>query len=141
MTLDKNDFFREVTMRICGSLDILVGMGRTLEYLKPVIPADSISMHIYEKGLSAIRTIATTDGTKGQAMDVITPPSDQARERYRKQDFARLEISRPESEPVQVRIVNRPEDDSMIASTYLHKFENLSSSFLFVTLTLCHSNG
>ena len=49
--------------------------------------------------------------------------------------------------PVKVPTKRKPQKatnedlDLTHASTYLHKFENLLSSFLFVTLTLCHSNG
>lgn len=117
MALDRNDFFREVTVRICSSLDILKGLQRTLEYLKQMIPIDSISMHIYEESLRAVRTIAVTDHVGGGTTDIVMSPSKDAMSKYLKQDFPKLlEFSRAELEPVRIRIVNRPETDPFIGS-------------------------
>lgn len=38
MDVDLNEFFREATIRICGSLDIKKGLARCLDFLKDFMP-------------------------------------------------------------------------------------------------------
>jgi transcriptional regulator with GAF, ATPase, and Fis domain len=116
LIVDENEFFHEATMRICGSLDIRIFMRRTLEYLEQVLRISTISMHIYEDELNSIRTIAVSDQNKDEEMDIFSTPSEEARTTLIKQDFPRLEISRRELKPVEIRIVNRPDTDIMMGS-------------------------
>lgn len=58
MTIDENVFFREVTLKICSSLDIRVAIKRTYEYIKSVFPLDIMYLNIHDENLGAIRFIA-----------------------------------------------------------------------------------
>ncbi len=49
MQVDKNEFFREVTLRITSSLDIDESLERLYRYLKDFIPMDGIMLHYVEQ--------------------------------------------------------------------------------------------
>ena len=55
---DPNIFFREATIRICGSLNIDRAMVRCLDYIGHQIPATGMSLHLYEPEFDALRTVA-----------------------------------------------------------------------------------
>jgi transcriptional regulator with GAF, ATPase, and Fis domain len=112
MAIDEKDFFREVTLRICGSLDMPTGMRRCLEYLRSVMPADRMSVHLYQQDLGAARTILIADQDMDREVDVLIPLSAQYREKNERMDFGDLlVVDRPELDPVGVRIINRPDLD------------------------------
>jgi len=73
MDIDENKFFRSATMRICSSLDLEIAMWRAMQYLKDFIPANEMYLHLYDKGLGAMRTIAGATVSEGRKMDRITP--------------------------------------------------------------------
>ena len=54
-------FFRQATLRVCGTLDIEKAMSRCLKYLKRFLPADQLFMVLHEPGLGALRVIAEAD--------------------------------------------------------------------------------
>jgi transcriptional regulator with GAF, ATPase, and Fis domain len=98
MKIDENDFFRNATMTICSSLDIEIAMWRTMQFLKDFIPADEMYMHLYEKGLGAMRTIAGATASEGKKMDRITPLPPEVRARVG--EFTGMSvINQPELEP------------------------------------------
>ncbi|MBI9077465.1 MAG: sigma 54-interacting transcriptional regulator [Desulfatibacillum sp.] len=47
--MDENWFFREATLRICGSLNLHKAMEETLGFLKQVMPADSLFLGLYDE--------------------------------------------------------------------------------------------
>ena len=57
MPINENEFFRQMTMLICSSLDLETALQRSLHYIVKYMPVDSIFLHLYEKSLGAIRTI------------------------------------------------------------------------------------
>jgi transcriptional regulator with GAF, ATPase, and Fis domain len=71
--IDKNTFFREVTIRICGSLQIKTALGSTFEYLRQHIPLDVLSLTIRDANLAALRRIAQVAADKVEIMDEIVP--------------------------------------------------------------------
>ncbi len=56
--MDENKFFREATLRICSSLNLDRALGRTLAYIREVIPADCLNIALYDPNLNVIRTLA-----------------------------------------------------------------------------------
>jgi transcriptional regulator with GAF, ATPase, and Fis domain len=48
MDVKASEFFREVTLRICGSLDIDEAMGEAFEYIREVIPADGMGLLYFD---------------------------------------------------------------------------------------------
>lgn len=58
MLVDENIVFREMTVRICGNLDIYAAMKSCMEYLERLMPIDGMSLHLFAKDFLSIRTIA-----------------------------------------------------------------------------------
>ncbi|KAB0664269.1 AAA domain-containing protein [Oryzomonas japonica] len=56
--VNRDDFFREVTIRICSSLDIKTALRNAFDYLKLYFPLDTLSLTIHDVNISSIRRIA-----------------------------------------------------------------------------------
>jgi len=84
--MDKNEFFREATLRICGNLEIEEALFSTLQFLQQVMPVSRMALQHYDEGLHSMRTIATANPKRGESVDLLTPLSDdallQAKQRY-----------------------------------------------------------
>jgi len=61
---NKDEFFREVTIRICSSLDIRSALANVFEYMREHFPLDILSLNILDSDLCAVRRIANAM-TKG----------------------------------------------------------------------------
>jgi len=69
MQIDINDFFYNVTARICSSLHLEVSMSRTVEYMREFIPIDDMYISIYDVATNTHRIIAQSSGTGGVLLD------------------------------------------------------------------------
>jgi len=78
--IDENAFFRQVTLMICGNLEIESAMAACLQYMRPFIPIDRMFLQVNEPSLGAIRTIATATVDGGREVDFLTPLSKAARD-------------------------------------------------------------
>jgi transcriptional regulator with GAF, ATPase, and Fis domain len=78
--VDENDFFRNATLKICGSLEIEEAMSTCVRYLREFIPVDRMFLQVYESDLGAMRTVATANAERGQVVDFLTPLADEARD-------------------------------------------------------------
>ncbi len=58
MTLKQADFFREATLRVCGSLNIETVMCQSVLFLSQFMPADQLILTYYDQKLNGIRSIA-----------------------------------------------------------------------------------
>ena len=56
--MDKNDFFRQATLRICGNLEIEEALVSSLNFLSKEMPVDRMFLQFFEEGLNAMRTVA-----------------------------------------------------------------------------------
>jgi transcriptional regulator with GAF, ATPase, and Fis domain len=116
MEMDENRFFREVTLRICSSLDIEIAMWRAMQFLGEFMPADEMYLHLYEGGLGAMRTIAGATASHGRKMDRITPLPPAVRDRVREPPDM-LVINRPEGEPglqFMLQYYGRPDTSALV---------------------------
>ena len=73
MKIDENDFFRQVTKRVCSHLDIEKAMHSCLEYLMPFLPAQSIYLQLFEQDYGAMRIIAGATASGGEKLDMLIP--------------------------------------------------------------------
>ncbi|MBJ6725088.1 sigma 54-interacting transcriptional regulator [Geomesophilobacter sediminis] len=64
------DFVREVSLRICSSLDIKESLRSAFNYLKELVPLDLLSLIFVDERLGALRRI-------GEAFDTGQPPPDE----------------------------------------------------------------
>jgi len=77
----KNQFFRQVTLRICGSLEIERALHSAFIYIRGFIPADSMSFYIYNAGLGALKSVASTTASGYVNREIQTPLPARARRR------------------------------------------------------------
>ncbi len=77
MKISKNDFFREVTLRICGSLDIEQALYQSFLFMQQHIPADRVALSYYdpEEQVVVIHASATLEG--GEYLNVTIPLTEQ----------------------------------------------------------------
>ena len=59
MNVDENVFFREATLRICSSLDIVTALKRCFEYIRAYIPANGLTLHILDPDLNLLKFVAS----------------------------------------------------------------------------------
>lgn len=70
MKIDENEFFRESTLRICGSIEIENSLWSCLEHLKQIIPAESIYLHYINLEKRHGKVFAKADFKAGQRLDI-----------------------------------------------------------------------
>jgi transcriptional regulator with GAF, ATPase, and Fis domain len=81
--IDENEFFRNATLRICGSLEIEEAMSSCVRYMRDFIPVDRMFLQVYEPDLVAIRTVAIATAEQGRKVDLLTPFPELVGERIR----------------------------------------------------------
>ncbi|MCP4117059.1 MAG: sigma-54-dependent Fis family transcriptional regulator [Desulfobacteraceae bacterium] len=109
MMVDENQFFKEVTRRICGNLDIEKAMSDCLAYLKEFIPMDTMLLNTYEPDIGAIRNIAqVSESPREKLYDTIPLPRD-----------VRAKILN-RTPAFKVKIVDDPEEDMMAREVARH---------------------
>ena len=79
MNINDNDFFREATLRICGSLEIEKALHSCLQFLQKSMPLDRVFLQCFDENRGAMRTIATATASECSALDLLTPLSEEAR--------------------------------------------------------------
>ena len=82
--MDKNEFFREATLRICGNLEIEEAMASSLNFLRQEMPVDRMFLQFFEDGLNAMRTVAIATPKKGMTVDLLVSLSSEARKEMRR---------------------------------------------------------
>jgi len=85
--MDKNDFFRQATLKICGNLEIEDALQSCLLYLKNIMPLDLMFLEYYDHEFQAMRTIAKATQSESIKLDLITPLSEEARKSAELQDL------------------------------------------------------
>ena len=76
--MDKNLFFREATLRICGNLEIEQAMFSVFQYLCQYMPLNRMSLQLYENALKAVRTVSVVSPEGAKEVDFLTPLSKEA---------------------------------------------------------------
>jgi transcriptional regulator with GAF, ATPase, and Fis domain len=73
LEIDDYKFFREVSVRICGSLEIEKALVSCYEFLRDVMPIDELMLVVYDRelGSSTIKAIASAEG--GRSCSEETP--------------------------------------------------------------------
>ena len=73
MKIDENEFFKEVTLRICGSLDLEKALWHCFLYICEVIPADELSLTIYDLDLGILERVVLANEAGGKACSDKVP--------------------------------------------------------------------
>ena len=116
MHIDENEFFREATMRICGSLDVETFLYESFMYIRDYLPADSVFLTHYRpgRGEHAALARASVDGSSLLNLTVSIPPD------------VRTFVVRPDKEtPVVERAEMHPTARPWISKGLLEKDSSL----------------
>lgn len=81
--MDYNEIFREVTQRICGTLDIQQAMDQTRQYLKQFIPMDLIMLADGDMEVGHIHCFGISENNSGFLIKEHTYLSPKAHQRFR----------------------------------------------------------
>ncbi|MCM0082288.1 sigma 54-interacting transcriptional regulator [Geomonas sp. Red32] len=85
--VNRDEFIREVTIRICSSLEIKESLRNTFVYLREQLPLDELFLNIVDQNLGALRRIAYV-GTEGsETPDEIIPLPEEIVERIKERCF------------------------------------------------------
>ena len=78
MQIDENEFFRQATMRICGSLNIETALNRSFEYIRNHLPLTEMHLLLFDPGLDLVRTnlVQTIEVKNGVVRVGIDLPED-----------------------------------------------------------------
>jgi len=123
MPIDSNVFFREATLRICGSLDIERALHECLLYVSRFLPTGQMDLHIYNKDTGIAKTIAMANLESGKALDLEFPMSPEA--------IKQIEAQRS----TRIRLIDRLEDDP-VTSLYAKKMNVSNVSGIVMDLVL-----
>jgi transcriptional regulator with GAF, ATPase, and Fis domain len=126
MKIDKNEFFRQATIRICGSLDINTAMARCFLYIKNFVPLNQMSLDIFDPGLNVVTFIASvaSEGEKDFGKILSLP------EEGRDERAARWSLIED------IEIINRPDSDPDIRKVFQTMGRSLDVSLMFMRLEL-----
>ena len=100
--MNENLFFKKATLLICSSLDVEISLFRSFQFIRSVIPADAMSLNIYEPNIGALRYLAMADQNGGVKMEQII-----------KLPASMIHAIESGSRMQNYKIINRPEDDQM----------------------------
>ncbi|HOO90053.1 MAG TPA: sigma 54-interacting transcriptional regulator [Syntrophales bacterium] len=131
MDVDEREFFREATLKMCGSLEIEKAMSLCVQYISRFIPIDMLFLNLYEPDLGAMRTIATASVSGGKQLDRLTFLPEDAKAYLNEMRRRHLK----EGGLIDALIVNRPQQDP-ICRTMIEDFGISDSSLLVMPLTL-----
>ncbi len=65
MIADENEFFRELTLRICGTLDLEKALWQCFLYVSTIMPADDLDLITYDPALGTIDVVTTANASGG----------------------------------------------------------------------------
>ena len=70
---DKDEFFREATLRMCGSLEIEDGLHDCFQYIAQHLPADCMYFQRYYRDQGEMRIVARASADGGKRMHLRVP--------------------------------------------------------------------
>jgi transcriptional regulator with GAF, ATPase, and Fis domain len=127
--VNENDFFRNVTLKLCGHLEIEEGLHACINYLSKHMPANYIYLEKYEGELGAMRYIARANSEKGERMSVLVPMSTEAKA------LAAEDLEDINDIPEPVFIINNSEEHP-IARDLVRALNHPPSSILGIMLVI-----
>ncbi len=98
--IDEKDFYYQVTKRICSTLDLNKALWQTLHYLKDIMPADLMTIGLFESEMGGVRSIATATVDKDYSGDRFYPLSMEARKSLEEDSLAQVRIINPMLDPI-----------------------------------------
>ena len=133
--MDDNMFFKQATLLICSSLEIDIALHRCMRFLAEHLPADWLTLNIFEPAVGGLRYIAAADTTRGWKMNKILNLPEYLIEKIR--NGSRLQdhtiTNRPETDPLEHIITEEFDrtESSMISQRMLIEGKRLGVINLF----------
>ena len=78
MSIERSDFFKEATLRICGNLEIENALHSLLLYLKNFMPVARMYLSHYNDPLQSMNIIAHANEVMSEKLDLIVPVPEDA---------------------------------------------------------------
>jgi len=105
MLVDENELFRQVTLRICGNLNIEIAMESCQEYMANIMPVAGMILHLFSNDLSTVRTIAhVTRDPDAIKLDKVLHLTRKIRDRAHRWNTMRMDpvtiFARSNSDPI-----------------------------------------
>ncbi len=123
--MDKNEFYKQASLRICGSLDIKVALKRLFSFLESTLPIDTIGLHLYNSGLNAVENIAKIHTRDENVGPVVAMPEGSG-------DFWNDFWSSPD----EIEVINRPDlMKELMDISDLHGFD-MNTSMIMMRLNI-----
>jgi len=119
--MDKNTFFREATLRICGNLEIEKALFDLLQYLKDFMPASMLFLQNYEPDYNSIRTFAQADLEAYRKLNLLTPISK-----------ASIEIAKRTPKDQDIWLIKKTSEFSITRDMY--ELYNIETSSLIILM-------
>jgi len=129
--VDENEFFRKVTLKICGHLKIEEGLRACIAYLSQYMPADRLYLvERHDQGSGVMRPLARASAEKCERIDILLHLSEEAKTAMaqRRQAFHAGELS-------EVFVHNKPQED-LITRIFLEALGEPSSSVMWLPLAV-----
>jgi len=73
LSIEKSEFFREATLRICGDLEIENALHSLLLYLRNFMPVARMYLSYYDDTLQSTNIIAHADVQMSEKLDLVVP--------------------------------------------------------------------
>lgn len=126
--VDKGEFFREVTLRICGTLDIDQALEEAFSYVRRHVPAETMGLGYTDLTTGEIRVVAKVAAEGGQFVWDVGQPSIPLR------GEGRQYVEEEGRRAPDTLLVNRPDDQP---PGLIHLFPELArSSAVFLRLAI-----
>ena len=119
--MDKNTFFREATLKICGNLEIEKALFDLLQFLKDTMPATMAFLQNYEPTYKSIRTFAAADLEGYRKLNLLTP-------------LSKTSIDTANSTPLDQDIWLIKNTDEFSITRDMYKLYNIKSSSLIILM-------
>ena len=125
-SIDPNEFFKQIAIRICGSLDINKALESCLTYLKSIIPVTWIHLSLTDLEQNLIRFVGSaSDPDEKNFGDFLSVPDELKGEWIHGKYFNK-----------DTEIINNPADDPIFTSALKKLGIDLDTSFIYMRLEL-----
>lgn len=104
MVVNRDEFIREMTLRVCSSLDIKAALERVFEYLKEHFPLDTLDFSLIDTRLGAIRRLAYVTAAKLDIRYEIVPLPEGILEAIQSRPYREAFVVSPENDELMAQI-------------------------------------
>ncbi|HME46122.1 MAG TPA: sigma 54-interacting transcriptional regulator [Syntrophorhabdales bacterium] len=135
--MDENNFFREFTLRMCGSFDLREALWRCFLYVRSALPADELMLTVFDLAFGSLEVVTTADEGGGVARgDKITMDLDMRKQLEHVEHYPRVRICNDVSQdPIieKIAIQYRWPDSSVVVGRLIIQHDFVGSLIVRAT--------